>query len=393
MVRSFFAWLLVILVGIGIWSVFSFTGEGFVLFVKGQQRLEISLTSFIFAMIVALILAYLVMHFLLSIFHLPKKWSDRRRLKKELEADQAFLEALNALWDAKYATAIKLAEQSWSFKRHPYLSALIAKKAAFFLRDKGKLDYWSEQLSEFSPEPASLMLVDIKQAVSEDNFEQAKNLLDKFIAQEGERTGLMSLGLKIDQKLGHWYSALDKIRWLQKNKVLSSEKSESLRLRCYRAILPKERSAARLSDLWESLRVSERGITLTNIGVAIAKTFMLIHQEQKAAKVVEHLLSDGVWDNDLIHLYAHCPAASLSWLEKVSRKNRDGHSYILWALGALAVQEQNLVKAKTYLQASLDTEPSYEGYVSLAAAFEAENDTAKASECYKAAVLLRKKSA
>ncbi len=128
-------WLLALFaLAVGVSMAFGYN-EGYVLIVLSPWRVELSLNLFLVLGVGGFLFGHLLLRLVSHTLRLPQAVRAFRERKRKDKAARALREAVQQLFEGRYGHALKNAALSHAAGEAPALSALVAARAAHFLRD------------------------------------------------------------------------------------------------------------------------------------------------------------------------------------------------------------------------------------------------------------------
>ncbi len=122
---------------------------GYAILVYPPWRIELSLTLFVFGLIIVLAAGELIMRFALTTLHLPRQARAFRLQRRRQAGQAALLEALRADIEQHPAACEAAAHRAIEMDYEPRLAALLAARAAEAQHDPIKRDHYLELAKKF----------------------------------------------------------------------------------------------------------------------------------------------------------------------------------------------------------------------------------------------------
>lgn len=366
--------------------------EGYALLVLPPWRVELSLNLLIVLAIVAFAVLHLVLRMAAAMAAMPGKVAAFRARQVQLKAESALRDAMRLLFEGRYSQALKRAEASWEAGHAPGLSALLAARAAQFMRDEERQALWSDRaLVQDAEIHNARLMMEAVMAVDSHDFKTAQGFLDQLTRESGRHIAALRLSLRTQQGLGNWHAALRIIRQLEKHRAMTPEQAAVLRRRAHREILESMGSVgddgATLARYLRDMDEADRQDPV--VAGALAKALLSAGSTGDAARIIEESL-DEQWDSALVDIYGQVEGGDVlgrlshaeRWLAQHPRDSR-----LLLALGRLCRQRSLWGKAQSYLEASLAVAPSRDCHVELARLLDYLEKPEEANRHYRAAAL------
>lgn len=372
--------------------------EGYVLLVLAPWRVQLSLNFFLLLAIAGFLLAYFLLRLFSRTVGLPGRissWRARRRREKE---SKALRDALLALFEGRFAEALKSAAAAFAAGDQPGAAALVAARAAHALNDGGRYRQWLENAAAQGEEiRVARLMTEAELALDGRRFAEAQERLAALEAAGPRPIAAQRLGVEVAAELGDWDDLLRLVRQLRKHRAMSSEQAVPLLRRAHLGRLDAlATDTAALAAYWQDIPSDE---LLDRMLIERAAPILsAAGLGPLLRRPIEHLL-DEEWDSALARVYANCAndedeavtclVKAEGWLQQ---HPRDGN--LLFALGRLSLAAQLWGKAQGYLEASLGFMPAVETRLALAHLFEQIERPEEAQQQYRAAAeLVARKSA
>jgi len=341
---------------------------GYVQFVYPPYRMEMSLTLFVFALLAAFVLGYLLVRLFFITLQLPEYVRNFREERATSKGRVAMMEALKAYFEGRYAAAEKAAVRAMELGEKSGLNSIVAARAAHELREFDKRDaYLADAGGKTVGESTMRLMAKTEFLLDQKQPQSALNSL-KELSDSGmhKHIGALSLELKAQQQARNWDAVLDVTAQLEKRKAVDKVIAEQLRQQAWLEKLRGQTTdLAALRTLWKSIpgEFRRRG----KIVAVAAEAFSRLGDCQGA----QQLLTDSLnaqWDSELVTLYGECRKDdNVAQIEQAERwlKQHTDDAGLLLALGKLCLHQQLWGKAQTYLDASLSLQPGTAVYAAL----------------------------
>ena len=341
---------------------------GYVQFVYPPYRMEMSLTLFVFALLAAFVLGYLLVRLFFITLQLPEYVRNFREERATSKGRVAMMEALKAYFEGRYAAAEKAAVRAMELGEKSGLNSIVAARAAHELREFDKRDaYLADAGGKTVGESTMRLMAKTEFLLDQKQPQSALNSL-KELSDSGmhKHIGALSLELKAQQQARNWDAVLDVTAQLEKRKAVDKVIAEQLRQQAWLEKLRGQTTdLAALRALWKSIpgEFRRRG----KIVAVAAEAFSRLGDCQGA----QQLLTDSLnaqWDRELVTLYGECRKDdNVAQIEQAERwlKQHTDDAGLLLALGKLCLHQQLWGKAQSYLDASLSLQPGTAVYAAL----------------------------
>ncbi len=383
-------WLLALFaLAVGVSLAFGYN-EGYVLIVLPPWRVELSLNFFIVLAVGGFLLGHVLLRLLSHTLRLPQAVRAFRERKRREKGARALREAVQQLFEGRYGHALKNAALSHAAHEAPALSALVAARAAHFLRDSRREEEWLKRAAEHDDEAHSARLMtEAELHVDARRFDAALEALDALQEGGGRHIAALRLALRVHRGLGRWDDVLKVARQLEKHRALTHDAAVPLKQRAHLENLRgREGDARALVAYWEAVPAEERRVP--RLAAAAARALIAAGDGAAAQRIIEQQ-GETEWDSELADLYAECRggdtleriARGEKWLEKHPQDAR-----LLLALGRLCREQQLWGKAQSYFEASLTVQPSQDAHVELATLFAQLGRSEESNQAYRSAAAL-----
>jgi HemY protein len=383
-------WLLALFaLAVGVSLAFGYN-EGYVLVVLPPWRIELSLNLFIVLVVGGFLLGHVLLRLVSHTLRLPQAVRTFRERKRKEKAARALREAVQQLFEGRYGHALKNAALSHAAHEAPALSALVAARAAHFLRDERREAEWLRRAAEHDAEAhAARLMTEAELHVDAHRFDAALEALNALQVGSGRHIAALRLALRVHRGLGRWDDVLKVARQLEKHRALTHEAAVPLKQRAHQENLRgREGDARALAAYWEAVPADER--RTSRLAAAAAQALIAAGDGASAQRIIEQQI-DVEWDSELAGLYAECRggdtlgriARAEKWLEQHPQDAR-----LLLALGRLCREQQLWGKAQSYFEASLAVQPSQDAHVELATLFAQLGRSEESNQAYRSAAAL-----
>ncbi len=383
-------WLLALFaLAVGVSLAFGYN-EGYVLVVLPPWHVELSLNFFIVLAVGGFLLGHALLRLLSHTLRLPQAVRAFRERKRREKGARALREAVQQLFEGRYGHALKNAALSHAAHEAPALSALVAARAAHFLRDSRREEEWLKRAAEHDDEArAARLMTEAELHVDARRFEAALEALDALQEGGGRHIAALRLALRVHRGLGRWDDVLKVARQLEKHRALTHDAAVPLKQRAHLENLRgREGDARALAAYWAAVPAEEQ--RAARLAAAAVRALIAAGDGATAQRIIEQR-GDAEWDSELAGLYAECRggdtlgriARAEKWLEQHAE---DAH--LLLALGKLCREQQLWGKAQSYFEASLAVQPSQDAYVELATLFAQLGRSEESNQAYRGAAAL-----
>ena len=115
---------------------------GYVLFMVPPYRVELSVSLFVLLVAIVIGFAYFSLRVVFRAIQLPERARQFRQGRRRAQAHAAMLDGLRAMFEGRYAHAVRAAGKAANLGEAPVLNALIAARSAHLLREFELRDEW-----------------------------------------------------------------------------------------------------------------------------------------------------------------------------------------------------------------------------------------------------------
>ncbi|MDP3270174.1 MAG: heme biosynthesis HemY N-terminal domain-containing protein [Legionella sp.] len=366
---------------------------GYVLVKMNHWTIE----STVWVMVFGLILLFMIAHILLQIAHkLAKtpgelsKWNSKRLAQKAQATTRlGLIEYSEGYWQKAKHHLIQALPNTDT----PLLNYLTAARAAQKMGDSQLRDNYLREAQQSVPE--AKIAVELTQAqlqLANHQWEQALATLRHLQDLAPRHPYVLKLLMKLYEQVRDWPQLIELLPDLKRYGVVSDQDFEQLQSNTYLQALSdlaKQNQSKAADDLFHSLPKS-----VSHNSEIIAEYVRLLIKNQNLSKA-ESLLRKSLkkqFDAQLIELYGllNCEAGQLAFAESLLKKNPRSAALLL-CLGRLCIAQHLWGKAKTYLEQSIELNPTPIAYNELGKLHERLNDSFLACENFKKGLLLATK--
>jgi len=380
---KFLVWLLALFTAAVTLTLFA-RNPGYVLFVYPPYRIELSLTLFVFGLLLLLALGYVSARLLIGLLHLPGHVRSYREQRALGQSRAAMMEALSAFFEGRYAAAEKAAVRAMESGDRSGINPIIAARSAHELREFDKRDHYLASVTGKSVGENTMRLI----AQSEFMLDQkqphsalsALNELNNTVHHK--HVGALQLELRAQQQAHNWDGVLSTVAQLEKRSAIPGLTALHAKQQAWleKLNMPQQDLKA-LTSLWKSIPDALK--KESKIAAVATPSFVRFNDCKSAQQILTDSLNTH-WDSDLVTLYGDCKegnllSAQINQAEKWLPKYPDDAGLLL-ALGKLCLNQSLWGKAQSYLDASISLQPSKAAYTALAQLAEKLNKPDDASK-------------
>ena len=366
--------------------------SGYVLFGRGYNTLEMSLSLFLVLLLFSYLFGYLLVRFVINTWTMPehlKKWRSAQQTKK---ARKISLQGLINLSQGQWKKAERLLTKAVKNSDMPLLNYLSAAKAAQKQNAPERRDHYLALAHKSMPDADfSVRLTQAELQFAYGQNEQALATLVHLHTLSPKHTHIMVLLSQLYQQLKSWDDLRKLLPQLHKYKVFPEKKLLEIECETYKELfqhINSDKELDALQELWQNISRE-----LKKDGCLIEKycnKLIQIKQNDEAEIILRNILRKE-WNPSLIKLYGLVKSSQLEkqlvFAEKLS-KDHDNHPLLLLTLGRLCMYNDLWGKARAYLEASVGNKELPETYKELGLLMEYLNEPKLAAEYFKKGLFL-----
>ena len=367
--------------------------SGYVLFGRGYNTLEMSLSLFLVLLLFSYIFGYFLVRFIINTWTMPehlKKWRHSQQAKK---ARKISLQGLVHLAQGQWKKAERLLTKAVKNSDMPLLNYLSAAKAAQKQNAPERRDQYLALAHKSMPDADfSVRLTQAELQFAYGQNEQALATLVHLHTLSPKHTHIMVLLSQIYQQLKSWDDLRKLLPQLHKHKVFPDKKLLEIECETYKELFQKitsDKDADILRKLWQNISRE-----LKKDGCLIEKycnKLIQFKQNDEAESILRDILRKE-WNPSLIKLYGLVKSSQLekqlTFAESLS-KDHDNHPLLLLTLGRLCMYNDLWGKARAYLEASVGNKELPETFKELGLLMEYLNEPKLAAEYFKKGLFLK----
>ncbi|HAS50419.1 MAG TPA: hypothetical protein DCS21_01165 [Gammaproteobacteria bacterium] len=378
-----------------VWVALSLREDpSYALFSMGSWTIETSLAFFIIFLALAFFAFYALVRFAVRLWQTPGQTVQANQRRLHRKARRLFDLGLRQLsagqWIVAEKTLIKGAEYSENSSLH-YLNAA---RAVHHLHNlKWRRDLYLHR-AEGAPnaDKVAVQLLHAEFLLDDGDADQARVILESLHVLNPRHPGILQWLARAYQRLQAWEPLQKLLPEVHKQKALGDEAIAELQAQTYRALL--EIAAAsgsldKLQALWKQAPVKLRE---EDEEFVIAYATALC--DGQAIEDAETLLREAInrrWSIKLVVGYGMLgrgnATAQLATAEGWLAQHGDD-AYLLLTLGRLAKRCQQDVKARDYLERSIQLMPSPDAYQELGELLQSLHELTYAGQCFHAGLRL-----
>ena len=340
----------------------------------------------VLVLMVAVLLIWLFVQFLLKLWRLPAETARRVREQRSL----AQLEkGLLALTEGDWGTAEKALEKSTSTQGKTTARYLAAAQAADGQDAADRREYYLEQADSGSTRKKFLVeLTRARMLVANGARAEALPILKDLHERRRKHPQVLELLARCYRDLNEWDQLQALLPALRKSGVLNEDQLEEHKVRIAINRLRSCENAETLEAGWKQLPKAMR--KEASVVEIFAQQAGILERSDLAEKVLRSSLK-AEWNPDLVLRYGDPGTGNVSLrlkqCEKWLQQQPEDPSLHL-ALGRLCAADELWGKARQHLIKSLELRPSSGGYDSLGQLLERQGELELAMSCFRNALRL-----
>ena len=385
---SFFA-VIFIAVGAGL---FAHKDSGYVLFGRGYDTVEMSLSLFFVILFLSYFLGYLLVRFIFRTWTMPEQIKQWRHTQQAEKARKISLQGLINLSQGQWKKAERLLIRAVRNSDMPLLNYLSAAKAAQKQNSPERRDNYLALAHKSMPDADfSVKLTQAELQFAHGQNEQALATLVHLHSLSPKHPHIMVLLSQLYRQLKSWQDLKKLLPQLRKYNVYSDKEILALEKETYLELIQQinDKSAAdTLPTLWQSIsKELKKDVSLLEV---YSNQLIKLNNNDEAELIIRnHLRKD--WQPQLVRQYGLVKSNQLEkqliFAESLS-KDHDNHPILLLTLGRLCMYNDLWGKARAYLEASIGNKELPETYKELGLLMEYLNEPKLAAEYFKKGLFL-----
>ena len=365
---------------------------GYVLFGRGYNTLEMSLTLFLVLLLLSYIFGYVLLRFVIRSWSMPEQLKQWRSNQQAEKARKTSLQGLINLSQGQWKKAERLLTRAVKNSDMPLLNYLSAAKAAQKQNSPERRDHYLSLAHKSMPDADfSVKLTQAELQFAHGQNEQALATLVHLHNLSPKHPHIMVLLTKIYQDVKSWNDLKNLLPQLHKHKVFPEKNLLQIEKQTYEELIKQSdwsNDFDKLQQLWQNIsRELKKDPDLISI---YCNKLIELNQNDEA----EHILRNNLrkeWNPELIKLYGLVKSSQLEkqllFAESLS-KDHDNNPLLLLTLGRLCMYSDLWGKARAYLEASVGNKELVETYKELGLLMEYLNEPKLAAEYFKKGLFL-----
>ena len=366
---------------------------GYAMFSMGNVTIETSLTFFVMFLIVLFVIVYVLVRFIVRLWQTPAQTMGAHQQRQTRKAQRLLDLGQRQITSGQWALAEKTLLKGAAICPTPSLHYMAAARATDHLQDaKWRRDLHLRR-AEAAPgaDNLAVRLMQAEFLIEDQDAAAAKMILEALHNLHPRHPGVLHWLAKAHQQLADWERLQRLLPEVQKHKAMSPEAFATLQAQTYRALLEIAAGGEldRLRNLWKqtpaNLREGDEEL-LVMYATALC--------DAQAIEDAEVLLREAInrrWSVKLVVGYGMLGrgnataqlATAEGWLAQ-----RGDDPYLLLTLGRLAKRCQQDIKARNYLERSIQIMPTPDAYQELGELLSSQHELTYAGQCFHAGLRL-----
>ncbi len=366
--------------------------SGYVLFGRGYDTLEMSLSLFLVLLLFSYIFGYLIVRFIFRTWTMPEQLKQWRAVQQANKARKISLQGLINLSQGQWKKAERLLTKAVKSSDMPLLNYLSAAKAAQKQNAPERRDHYLALAHKSMPNADfSVKLTQAELQFAHGQNEQALATLVHLHRLSPKHTHIMVLLSQLYLKLKSWEDLKNLLPQLHKHHVFPEKKLHDIEKQTYIELIKQfdnKKDTEKLLQLWQ--RISRQLKKDEDLIEVYCNKLIEFEQNDEAELILRNTLRKQ-WHPNLIKQYGLVKSSQLekqlSFAESLS-KDHDNNPLLLLTLGRLCMYNDLWGKARAYLEASIGNKELPETYKELGLLMEYLNEPALAAEYFKKGLFL-----
>lgn len=389
--KYLFSFLAIIFVAVSA-GLLAHKDSGYVLFGRGYDTIEMSLSLFLIILFLTYLFGYLLIRFIFRTWTMPEQLKQWRHTQQTEKARQISLQGLINLSQGKWKKAERLLTRSVKNSDMPLLNYLSAAKAAQKQNSPERRDHYLALAHKSMPDADfSVKLTQAELQFAHGQNEQALATLVHLHSLSPKHPHIMVLLSRLYRQLKSWQDLKKLLPQLRKHKVISDKELLKLEKEIYLELIQQinnKNNADELPILWQN--ISKELKKDTSLLEVYCNQLIQLEKNDEAELILRNHLRKN-WQPTLIKQYGLVKSSQLEkqlvFAESLS-KDHDNHPILLLTLGRLCMYNDLWGKARAYLEASLGNKELPETYKELGLLMEYLNEPKLAAEYFKKGLFL-----
>ena len=375
-------------------ALFAMEDPGYMLIAVGEWTVETTLALAAVIIVLSFFSLYYAIRAVHRVLAVPggmRQWKKQRREHKAIKSlTRGLIDLAEGHWPAAEKKLLKyVGSKGDASSEASLLNYLAAARAAQAQGADQRRDHYLKLALE--SHPSADIAVGLTQAelqLKQNQLEQALATLRHLHQLSPKHTQVLQALAKLYQRLGDWEHLLEIVPLLKKHKACSVAFITEVTHQAYLMLLQAASTFSVLSDVWSripgELREEENAL-------AVYVTRLLEMGESNVAEpLLRHALHRS-FSESLLVFYGKIdcaePSRQLALVESMLI-DHERNFIVLLAAGRLSLRNKLWGKARSYLEASVNTQANAEAYNELGNLLERMGESAGAAECFRVGLSL-----
>lgn len=382
-------YLFTILIGLALAmgiAVFLKQDPGYFAFNYAGYSVQMTFALFIALLAIAVVLLFFILSLVLGLIRLPGNYRRWRKYRSHMRSEKNLMQGMLMMVEGKWRKAEVKFRDGAVCSSEPMVNYLFAARAAQQSGALERRDQYLRLAHEYSPESSiAAGLTQAELQLNQHQTEQAYATLKLLEEQGPKQNQAKRLLLEAGLQLKEWQTVIDLLKEFERKKYLPPEKIRAELLRAYAGLLQQTADAStreKLMDIWKNI---PRKLQTEPY---LIETYVTRRLKFPFTSDCENVLRRALkkqWDSALVRLYGQVesvdPSKQLAYAEHMLA-NHARDPLLLLTLGRLCIRNKLWGKAKSYLEDSIEAQPTPDAYQELAAVLEQEGNHAAAVAYY-----------
>jgi len=390
-VRLLISSLLALLAALAVgWTMSRDSGR--VVFTLGEWTVQSSLSLFVLALGVLLVVSYFLLRFISGVIHMPASYARWQEHRRHRNSEQSLSRGYLALMEGDWRGAEKRFSRGAKYASHPAINYLLAARAAQQQGEVERRDHYLRLAHNHAG--GSGVAVGLTQAelqMNQNQTEQAYATLRHLAAEEPDQDQIKLLMLDASSDLKDWRQSLELLRDLEGKGIMPIERIRARQLEVYAGLLRTAGESGDRERLEHEWRAIPKKLQAELYLIEVYVNERLRFQDTRDCEILLRRVLKKRRDNALVRLYGLVEGESADKQLQFAEKLLDAHvrdAVSLLSAGRLARRNGLWGKARSCFEESLRIHAYPETYHELATLLEQEGDHESASHCYQQGLLL-----
>ena len=356
---------------------------GYVLLGYGKYSVETSLL----VLVVVLALAYVALRLLAGVWHTPARlqhWDRQRHLRQlQKQFDRAVIEMAEGRLDSAERRLARVLKSPAAPLQAYLLAAHAASRTGADLRCDSYLNLAGERMPDAQ---TAIALTRAELLLHSARLEQAQTVLTQLRARMPRNSKVLRLAMQLYLQQQDWQKLRELLPELRRGKVLDEPQWQQLAVQVYHEqvlALSSASDAEALQAGWKQLPPPVQQ-DQDLLALYIEQLLRLGAHEQAAQLLIARLRED--WNQRLVYLFGELQGADSAAQQAQAEHWLEQHGQdpvLLLSLARISLHNKLWGKARSYLEASIDIQPSAEAWRLLGNLLEQLEEPDKAADCYR----------